>query len=155
MVQTRGYPENLWYVLGLAVLLANLSIDMVLASRLVMSQSDIQNELIGPPMKGVYDDGSPWDETYFADGHIVYQDATNNWVGKWSFRGKGFCTFYNGGVNGGCWRVLKTSENCYEFYPVNQKRAQEKDKRRRKVITWIARGWRRSHASTCDPEVGV
>ena len=120
----------------------------------VMSEHDIRKELIGPPMTGTYASGSPWDETYFKDGHIVYRDEKNNWVGKWSFRGRRFCTFYNQGVNGGCWYVLKTSDNCYEFYSAFRPFPSDKGGSPGRT-SWVARGWRTSRPSTCDVEVGV
>jgi len=119
-----------------------------------MSESDIRKELIGSPMKGFYVDGRPWDETYFSDGRIRYRDLENNWQGKWSFRGSGFCTFYNDRANGGCWQVLKVSQNCYEFYAMSRAGVPLKKPFGQSPI-WVARGWRVSHASTCDPQVGV
>ena len=119
-----------------------------------MTEDQIRIELIGPPMKGNYADDQPWDETYFHDGSITYADTMNNWQGIWSFRGAGFCTYYNEGQNGGCWTILKTSANCYEFYPVARagKLIPRKPDQRR---TWTARGWRTTAASTCDVGVGV
>ena len=119
-----------------------------------MSQSDIRGDLIGPPMTGFYVDGKPWDETYFSDGRITYRDPENNWQGKWSFRGGGFCTFYNDRANGGCWKVLKVSENCYEFYALSRTGDPLTNPSGQSRI-WVARGWRASRASTCDPQVGV
>ena len=125
-----------------------------LAADFAMSEQDIRGELIGVPMQGNYVDGRPWDETYFPDGRISYHDLSNNWSGQWSFRGSGFCTFYNDGANGGCWLVHKVSENCYEFYSLGRNEKKFKDLPERRLV-WVARGWRRSHASTCDPQVGV
>ncbi len=119
-----------------------------------MSETQIRAELIGPPMRGSYADGQPWDETYFPGGRISYKDSTNNWQGKWSFRGRGFCTFYNDGTNGGCWQILKTSENCYEFYAMSRAGVPLATVPGRRRV-WVARGWRASRGSTCDPEVGV
>ena len=124
------------------------------ATMLVMSEAEIRKELIGPPMTGTYVDGRPWDETYYPDGHIIYHDLDNNWQGEWSFRGNGFCTYYNDEANGGCWRIVKTSENCYEFYAIGRLGKDGKGAGD-KSIRWVARGWRASLASTCIPQVGV
>ena len=136
----------IWLVVGVPLISS--------ATVLALTEKNIRDELIGPPMKGTYVDGRPWDETYFANGSITYRDQDNKWQGQWSFRGTGFCTFYNDGANGGCWQILKISENCYEFYSMTRSGMPKSDHKGRSV-TWVARGWRASQASTCDPEVGV
>lgn len=120
-----------------------------------MSEDAIRKELIDIPLAGHYFDGRPWEETYFTDQRITYRDSTNRWTGKWSFRGAGFCTFYNEGRNGGCWQIVKISGNCYYFYALQRsgrpRLAKPGEGRRR----WTARGWRKDQASSCDVEVGA
>lgn len=119
-----------------------------------MSEAAIRKELIDVAMTGHYFDGQPWEETYFADQRITYKDTNNNWIGEWSFRGSGFCTFYNKGRNGGCWQIIKTGTNCYYFYgmPTDGNPPAATPGRLRK---WTARGWRKDAASSCDVEVGA
>lgn len=119
-----------------------------------MSEAAIRAELIDVPLEGQYVDERPWAETYFKDGRIEYKDPQANWTGQWSFRGAGFCTFYNEGSSGGCWRVIKSSSNCYYFYGL-QRSGEPFRGVPGKSQGWTARGWRKSKPSTCDVAVGV
>jgi hypothetical protein len=121
-----------------------------------MTQSEIRTDLVGHAMKGYYrpvqgDDrsGERWIDDYAADGGIKYSDSRVVWTGRWSFQNDVFCTYYNDGVDGGCYLVRAVSRNCYEYVIVPN------DWSQRSVpagasAEWFARGWRSSETSTCE-----
>lgn len=118
-----------------------------------MSEERLKAEFVGGGFEGYYSDRSPWAETYFTDGHITYKDSNNNWAGAWSFRGNVFCTFYNGGVDGGCFLIEKSADNCYDFYTVEGD-AEPSQPTGKEPLYWNARGWRKDQPSGCMPYVG-
>ncbi|MEZ5910152.1 MAG: hypothetical protein R3D31_15240 [Hyphomicrobiaceae bacterium] len=113
-----------------------------------MSVEAMQRAFIGQRLAGVYASGQPWIESYDHQGGIDYWDKRGKAKGYWSFRGPAFCTFYTAGLAGGCWRAVKTSANCYEFFVEG---AVPREGRPR----WGARGWRTDSPATCDVGAGV
>ena len=76
----------------------------------------LAEELGGNTIKGYYlSDKVNFVEVYVAGGRIAYKDDLKADVGRWSVRGKQFCTFYDK-ITGGCWYVVKRSGNCFEFH---------------------------------------
>ena len=86
-----------------------------------MSEAAMRADFAGQTLDGHYGSGTTWTETYFADGRIDYRESNRVAKGRWHFRGGVvFCTFYDPPYSpafvGGCWQVIKTGANCYEFY---------------------------------------
>jgi hypothetical protein len=76
----------------------------------------LKAELGGYTIKGYYTaDRVNFVEVYRRDGVISYKDDQKADAGQWFVRGQAFCTFYDK-INGGCWYVVKRSDNCFEFY---------------------------------------
>lgn len=81
-----------------------------------LSPERLRAELGGFTIKGYYTaDRVNFVEVYKADGVIAYKDDLKADAGQWFVRGQAFCTFYDK-INGGCWYVIKRSDNCFEFY---------------------------------------
>jgi hypothetical protein len=121
-----------------------------------MSAEAMRQEFVGKTLDGHYGNGTTWSESYANDGRIEYRERARMARGSWSFRGPVFCTFYDSQYRpqfqGGCWLVLKTGPNCYEFYvaPSDEPDAVERVPRR-----WNARGWRNDVPATCKESPSV
>ncbi len=114
----------------------------------------LEEELGGQTIKGYYlADKVNFVEVYVTGGRIAYKDDLKADAGKWSVRGKLFCTFYDK-ISGGCWYVVKHSPNCFEFH-------RESDHEEGSVtlqgligVTAHARAARDSDKVTCDAWYG-
>ena len=122
-------------------------------ARTWMSEDAMRNAFIGKTLDGHYVGGLAWTETYLNEGRLDYRESLRKGKGHWFFRGQVFCTFYDPGqgLNGGCWRTIQTSSNCYEFYDayVSPSEKQE-DAAPGPLDGWLARGWRNNEPSTCE-----
>lgn len=118
----------------------------------------MRTAFIGKTLDGHYADGMPWTETYAPNGRLDYRDQRRAGPGDWHFRDNVFCTFYDPGygLSGGCFRALRTSANCYEFYlaglgDLGVDLAEPPGPLRR----WVARAARRDEPSTCEERPSV
>jgi hypothetical protein len=101
----------------------------------------------GRTLSGKYATGTPFTETYAADGSITYWDPTISATGRWHASKQGFCTFYEN-MTGGCFAARKIGENCFEFYliesqdtgPLGPKEGQP----------YVAQGWYPDRKPTCE-----
>ena len=123
----------------------------------------------GQTLDGHYGSGTAWTETYAADGRIDYREGTRAAQGRWSFREATFCTFYDPPYTpqfvGGCWQVLRTGRNCYEFYTAGFQWPGRRDgngdaedgegNSPERAIRWNARGWSTAEPSTCPERPSV
>jgi hypothetical protein len=81
-----------------------------------LSPERMKAELGGFTIKGYYTaDRVNFVEVYRKDGVISYKDDLKADAGQWFVRGQAFCTFYDK-ITGGCWYVIKRSDNCFEFH---------------------------------------
>ena len=141
-----------------------------------MSEAAMREAFSGQTLDGHYGSGATWTETYLADGRIDYREGQRAALGKWSFRNATFCTFYDPPFTpefiGGCWQVLRTGKNCYEFYtagfrwpgrrdddPVPDRESKggkdKDDAGPGAAVRWNARGWRTAEPSTCPDKPSV
>lgn len=124
-----------------------------------MSEADMRAAFIGKTLDGHYGNGLAWTETYFDDGRLDYREPERRAVGKWHFRGRVFCTFYDPAqprppLSGGCWTAIKSGANCYEFYLAGLTRDEEFEDEATSR-RWNARGWRQGEPSTCQDKPSV
>ena len=116
----------------------------------------MRTDFVGATLEGHYGGGQAWVETYTSDGRLDYRERERHAVGNWHFRGPVFCTFYDrahqDAFRGGCWIVIKTSPNCYEFFAAPPGSPSDATER---PAHWNARGWRRSEPSTCQDRPSV
>ena len=136
------------------------------ASRTWMTEDAMREAFSGQTLDGHYGSGTAWTETYAADGRIDYREGHRAAQGRWSFRNATFCTFYDPPFTpafvGGCWQVLKTGANCFEFYTAGfrwpGRREEDEDGNDagpETQVRWNARGWRTSEPSTCPEKPSV
>ena len=115
----------------------------------MMGESQIRGALAGKSVDGVYPSGEAWSETYHADGRIDYHESNRKLTGRWTIEGFVFCTLYDGGHGGGCWRVRATGENCFVFHLTSRANARRNVKSL--VATqWGAMAWQPGKPSTCE-----
>lgn len=125
-----------------------------------LSEAAIREAIVGQTLDGHYGNGMTWVETYQADGRLDYREASRAAKGAWSFRPGGvFCTFYDpspsGTLSGGCWQVLRSSANCFEFYVAAETPSFDAEEGMPAPSQWNARGWRRGEPSTCGEKPSV
>lgn len=119
-----------------------------------MSDSALNQAFAGKTIEGHYADGAKFVETYAGDGRLDYRDDKRQTAGRWSLQAGAFCTIYDADPSGGCYRVQKAGENCYEFYfaarTVEQAQSSPNEK-----PSWTARAWVQGQVSSCSSDVGV
>ncbi len=111
-----------------------------------MSEADLRSTFGGQTIDGHYPSGRGFTETYSAAGRIDYRDTGRETNGHWSVVDGSFCTIYDNDPTGGCFRVLKSGPNCFEFYFVART---EEEARTPRDPDWTARGWLSTESSTC------
>ena len=135
-------------ITGLALALCTVSA-VAQSSSEWMSGEAIKAAFAGVTIDGVYGDGLTFTESYAVAGDIVYQDTRKAMTGRWSIINQSFCTLYNGGISGGCFKVSRQSANCFEFYFQSSTEA-EAAMPTPGQPSWTARGWNKARPSTCD-----
>ena len=120
----------------------------VLAATNWMSDSDIRAAFAGTTIEGVYGSGEKFVESYLANGRIDYVEARRKLAGQWSVVNAQFCTIYDVSPTGGCFRVVRLGDNCFEFYfqSRDEQKAAEPDPGQ---PSWTAQGWRKDEKPTC------
>ncbi len=106
-----------------------------------LNDRDLTFVFAGRDVAGTYANGVSFTETYRKVGKAEYRDSQNALEGSWSIRGAALCTHY-GEKGGGCFRVIRQSANCFEFWLV-------KDDGEIAEKSWIARSWQAKFPSTC------
>lgn len=124
-----------------------------------LTEAEIRAAIVGHTLDGHYGNGVTWTETYTTGGRLAYRETSRAAVGQWSFRPGGvFCTFYDPGsadtLSGGCWLVVHSSANCFEFYAADAAPREPEDGSA-PPLRWNAQGWRRDEPSTCTEKPSV
>ncbi|MCB8838381.1 hypothetical protein [Aurantimonas sp. VKM B-3413] len=118
----------------------------------VMAGPGIAALVSGQTLDGIYSDGGRWNETYRPDGTLAYADRTGQAGGRWSVATNLFCTFYDQtNFVGGCFLVVRRSENCFDFYVVEPGSSGPSVPRQdiERAAGWSARGSLSGKATTC------
>jgi hypothetical protein len=115
-------------------------------SGLWMSDTELRSTFGGQTIDGLYPNGRTFTESYKSSGRIDYRDDRRTTGGRWSTIEGSFCTIYDDDPTGGCFRVMRTGANCYEFYFVART---EDEARTPRTPDWTARGWLSGTSSTC------
>lgn len=133
--------------------LAGLAVPAVAAMNW-MSDSDIRVAFAGTTIEGVYGSGETFVESYAANGRIDYVEARRKMAGQWSVVNAQFCTIYDVSPTGGCFRVTRLGDNCFEFYfqSRDEQKAAEPDPGK---PSWTAQGWRKGEKPTCKEQPAV
>lgn len=115
-----------------------------------MTDHELRRAFKGTTIEGHYADGRTFVESYAKTGALDYREPARNrrQAGHWSVVAGTFCTIYDTSPTGGCFRVRRHSENCFEFYFQARTEAQARSPEPGRP-SWTARGWRQGEPSTC------
>lgn len=108
-------------ILFLAVAVAVLGAGPAVATgRPWLTPAEIYANLAGKAIEGRYASGRTFTERYLSNGQIEYFENGRTLGGHWSVMSGTLCTIYDGDPAGGCFRVARTGDNCFEFYFVTR-----------------------------------
>lgn len=109
----------------------------------------------GKTFRGAYQDGIGWREAYLSDGRVDYEDDFRAAAGDWSVRDDWLCTFYDNGLGGGCFAVIRRSANCFDFYVIDlaENRPAVGWAAVHDRLSWTARGSRSDQPRTCPVDL--
>lgn len=114
-----------------------------------MTGDIIQREFSGKSLAGHYPSGAPWSEMIRGDGTTDYREGSKHWQGKWWATPLEFCFSYPAPGNGGCFRVVRISMNCFELYDFTDRRNQA-DEPPQDSDRWNGRFWFADRPTTCE-----
>lgn len=138
--------STLWVVAGAVALSATAT-----AAKQWMGEDELRATFAGVTIDGQYEDGRGFTERYRSDMAVAYSEGPRETTGHWSVISDTFCTIYRGDPTGGCFRVTRIGDNCFEFYFVARTEAQVRRRNERKP-GWTARGWIKGLPATCVEE---
>ena len=116
------------------------------------SEEELANTFGGQTIDGHYPNGHTFTETYKVEGRIDYRDDYRSSGGRWSVTNGSFCTIYDSDPTGGCFRVMRSGPNCFDFYFIART---EDEAMAPRSPDWSAQGWLRDQASTCTDGANV
>ncbi|MGE0768975.1 MAG: hypothetical protein AB7L90_21240 [Hyphomicrobiaceae bacterium] len=119
-----------------------------------LSGDDIRAAFAGRPLAGLYPSQRPWTETIGADGTTDYRESSNHWRGRWWIRNREFCFSYPPPGVGGCFRVTRISENCFELYEFGTALGGEETPPNIANL-WNGRMWHADQPTTCEARPSV
>lgn len=131
------------------LLAGSLAASPVQAQTALMTGTEIRQAVAGKTLDGVYPDGLAFTESYASDGKIDYRETNRPLTGRWTIEGPVFCTLYDGGNGGGCWRLRATGANCFTFFNAAKPKAGAKTAGA-VGREWGAMAWRQGEPSTCE-----
>lgn len=107
------------------------------AFRFWLEDREISEVFSGATLEGSYASGRTFIEHYREGGGVEYAESDKNTAGHWSVTAGSLCTIYDSDPTGGCFRVTRVGENCYEFYFASRTEADAPGDRQ---PSWTARG---------------
>lgn len=119
-----------------------------------MSDAEIAAQFNDATVDGAYASGRPFTESYRADGRVEYAGHGLTIGGHWSVTAGTLCTIYETDPSGGCFRVAKVAENCFEFFFVSRTE-QAAPGPEDAHPAWTARGSIRGADATCPDRADV
>lgn len=122
-------------------------------SRAWMQESQIRAELTNLRLAGLYPNNVAWSEQIKADGSTDYEEASERRPGHWSVAGELFCFVYAMQHQGGCFRIVKHSPNCYELYTASVGGQAPNPPPPASRMSWNGRMWRDGERGTCDDKI--
>ncbi len=151
MLLRKGASVSIARVALLAIVLSLVSAVGAFSYSPWMAEQDLRETFGGVTVDGHYSDGRRFSEQYNKDMGLIYSEGPRESAGHWSVIAGAFCTIYDGDPSGGCFKVARSGENCFEFYFIART---EDEVRRRKngKPGWTARAWIKGRAGTCREE---
>lgn len=138
--------------LAVAALAASLTIvaSEAIAVRGWMQETAIRAELTDRKLAGIYPSNIAWTEVINPDGTTDYTEGRERRPGTWSISGELFCFVYTEPHQGGCFRIVKHSANCYELYTASIGGIASTPPPPASRMSWNGRMWREAEKSTCE-----
>lgn len=119
-----------------------------------MSADAIRAEFSGKALAGIYPSGTTWSEDIASDGTTDYRESHARRPGQWWLTALEFCFSYALPGQGGCFRIVKMSANCYELYEFSSELGRREAPPREKG-SWNGRMWRTETGTTCEEKPSV
>lgn len=136
--------------LALAVLLS-ISAPVISAQDAWMSDAELVAQFHDTTIEGNYPTGRSFSESYQSDGRVDYKEPNINMRGYWSVTSGTLCTIYDADPAGGCFRVARVGENCFEFHFASRTEDAVPGSADGKA-EWTARAWVRGKPSACPSD---
>lgn len=118
-----------------------------------LQEGQIHTELTGLKLAGIYPSHIAWSETIGKDGTTQYEEGNERRPGHWSIAGELFCFVYAQPHQGGCFRVVKHSPNCYELYTASIGGVAPATPPPANAMSWNGRMWRDGERATCEDKI--
>ena len=115
-----------------------------------MGDAQIRAELVGVQLSGIYPSRVAWTELIKPDGTSDYREGKDSRPGRWSVNGELFCFIYALPQQGGCFRIVKHSLNCYELYTATIGGEAPTIPPPAVNMSWNGRMWREAEPATCE-----
>lgn len=114
-----------------------------------MTGDEIKSAFSDQKLAGMYPSNRLWSETIRGDGTSDYREAEKHWMGEWWVETREFCFRYPPPGVGGCFRVTRVSENCYELYEFS---GPERHEETPPFVgdRWNGRMWHADRPTTCE-----
>lgn len=122
----------------------------VMAQRAWLQEREIRAELTDVQLSGLYPSNVAWTELIRPDGTSDYTEGGEHRPGRWSISGELYCFLYSLPHQGGCFRVVRHSSNCYELYTASVGGVAPPTPPPASAMSWNGRMWRESERATCD-----
>lgn len=123
------------------------------AMRTWMQEPEIRAELTNRKLAGIYPSQVAWSELINADGTTDYEEGRERRPGRWSVEGELFCFVYALPHQGGCFRIVKQSPNCYELYTASIGGQAPSPPPLASTMSWNGRMWRDAERATCEDKI--
>lgn len=138
-----------------AVLLAALTVAVgpAAATRTWMQEADMLRELTNLKLAGIYPSNVAWGELIRPDGTTDYEEPGQKRPGRWTIAGELYCFTYALQHQGGCFRIVKHSPNCYELYTASIGGEVPATPPPASSMAWNGRMWRDGERATCEDKI--
>lgn len=119
-----------------------------------LASGEIASLFSGATLRGNYANGREFSEYYHSNGRVEYSEPGLTTAGRWSATTGALCTIYDADPSGGCFLVMRASENCYEFYFSSRTEARAPEDRV-EPPAWTARGSLAGRSAGCADAASV
>ena len=85
-----------------------------------------------------------------SNGTTDYEEGADRRPGRWNVAGELFCFIYAQPQQGGCFRIVKHSANCYELYTASIGGEPPAAPPPAASMSWNGRMWRDAMPPTCE-----